>query len=85
VKIKCTEGKSVGGRRSAGNMVRVFVDNDFHYGYWVVEEQLLALLDVEVQAAYLRADADFTVDVEPSVAQKVVDMGMTPYNKVKVA
>lgn len=85
MKIRCTEGKSVGALRRAGNMVRVFVDNDFNYGYWVVEDQLLALLEVEVQHEYLRAPADFTTEVEPSVAQKIVDIGMTPYSKVKVA
>lgn len=84
MKILCTEGKSVGELKRRGNMVRVFVDNDLNYGYWVEEDALLGLLEVGVQHAYLKSGLEFTTDVSKDVAQKIIDMGLTPFKKTKL-
>jgi len=84
VKVKCTEGKSVGALRPHGNLVRVFVDEDYHYGYWVEEDRLVALLGVDARRAYLEAGTEATFEVEPAVAQSIIDIGVTPYKKARV-
>lgn len=84
MKIHITEHKSTGTLRPVSNAVRVFVDNDYHYGYFVPEDKLFALLDAEQQQAYLQGD-DVKLDVTPQVAQQVIDLGVTPYTKARVA
>ncbi|MOA64266.1 hypothetical protein D3C78_1902600 [compost metagenome] len=58
--------------------MRVFVNRDFDYGYFIDESVLFGLLTPEQQAAYL-ATEDVLLEVEPDIAQKVIDMGKTVY------
>ena len=83
MKIQVTEHKSNGVLSAVDRAVRVFVDNDLHYGYFVPEHQLFALLSVEQQQDYLRSNTSH-LDVSPEVAQKIIDMGITPYAKKTV-
>lgn len=79
-KILVTENKSIGSLSNTDYSVRVFVDHDMTYGYWVSEHTLFELLSAEQQKEYLRgADASFYVDTE--VANKIIEIGHTPYAK----
>lgn len=57
-------------------VVRVFVDGDMDYGYFVDEVELLALLTPEQQEYYL-SRPDVTLDIKPEVAQAIIDIGVT--------
>lgn len=85
MKIHVTEHKSTGALRSISHPVRVFVNFDYHYGYWVDEHELVALLDAPQQATYLAAPGDIELDVSTDIAQRIIDTGNTPYKKSKVA
>jgi len=80
-----TEHKSSGQLRAVVTLVRVFVAGDYQYGYFVDEHQLLALLDQKSKDAYLSAGNEIRLEVAPVVAQCVIDMGVTPYAKRRVA
>lgn len=70
--------------RNTGNLVWVFVDRDYHYGYFVDENVLFSMLEPSQQAAYLAAPADIELDVSASLAQQVIDIGVTPYARQRV-
>lgn len=83
MQIKVTEHKSIGALNPIEDVVRVFVDGDFHYGYFVPEHQLFGLLTAEQQQDYLRSDTA-NLDVPVEVAQKLIDLGQTPFTKRRV-
>lgn len=83
LQILITEFKSHG-TLSPSNTVRVFVDRDYHYGYWVPEDVLYALLTTEQQAEYLGTRRDVTLRVSRDVAQRIINAGETPYKKVQL-
>lgn len=84
MKLVATEGKSMGVLSPCASCVRVFVDNDYSYGYFVDEHELFELLTPAQQAQYLAASTA-TLEVEPGVAQQIIDMGKTIYtNKPRV-
>lgn len=85
MQIHVTEHKSSGALRGISRVVRVFVDHDYHYGYWVDEHELFELLTAEQQTAYLAAENDIRLDVPAATAQRIIDIGDTPYAKRKVA
>jgi hypothetical protein len=86
MQLHVTEHKSTGPRNPVpGRTVRVFVNRDYHYGYWVDEAALFALLTAEQQQAYLATDGEIKLDVPEDIAQQAIDIGDTPYNKVRVA
>ncbi len=84
MKIQVTEQKSVGNIEPMNSLVRVFVNREFHYGYFVREHDLFGLLTPDQQETYLQGDSA-TLDVSAEVAQKIIDMGHTPYSKQIVA
>ena len=81
--LHVTEHKSVGALKSPSTMVRVFVDHDYDYGYFVDEHALFALLSSEQRGIYLQG-SEAKLDVTPEVAQQIIDMGSTPYTKRRV-
>lgn len=81
--LKVTEHKHTGSMPLYKNLVRVFVDKDYDYGYFVDEHDLFALLSEEQQKIYL-AKSYVQFDITPEVAQQIIDMGHTPYTKKKV-
>ena len=83
MKIQVTENKSVGTINPYGACVRVFVADDFHYGYFVHELSLYGLLSEDQQEKYLQTSS-VTLDVSADIAQKIIDMGQSPYGKLKV-
>ncbi|KWT95606.1 hypothetical protein APY03_2483 [Variovorax sp. WDL1] len=64
--------------------MRVFVDRDYQYGYFVDEHKLFGLLTPEQQLVYL-AGGEAKLDIEPATAQVIIDDGTTPYAKPQVA
>ena len=84
--ILVTENKSVGTPRltAAGNIVRVFVDNDLQYGYWVPEKAILDSLDPAQAQEYLQGEVA-KLEVSRDIAQYLIDIGQTPYTKRKLA
>ena len=83
MKIHITEHKSQGRLNPVQTAVRVFVDNDYSYGYFVDEHKLFDLLTPVQRELYLK-EADATFDVDPAVAQQLIDIGVTPYTKRRV-
>lgn len=80
MQIRVTEHKSVGALNPISRAVRVFVNEDYHYGYFVDEHALFELLTPQEQIRYLDAH-DVTLDVALPVAQRIVDIGATPFAK----
>lgn len=76
--LVATEGKSTGQLNPFNHSVRVFVNNDYSYGYFVNEHQLFDLLSPAQQAQYLQ-EGTAHLEVEPAVAQQIIDMGQTIY------
>ena len=83
MKIQVTENKSTGTLNPIETSVRVFVDNDYNYGYFVPEHTLFGLLTEEQQGVYLASD-DVKLDVEIEVAEKIIEAGRTPFAKRKL-
>lgn len=83
MEIQITEHKSVGTLNALNTSVRVFVDRDYHYGYFVPEHRMFDLLTDEQKHAYLQGDTA-RLDVPAEIAQKLIDMGHTPYAKRRV-
>jgi hypothetical protein len=81
MKIQITENKSQDTIRP-NNVVRVFVDWDYTYGYWIDEQLLFSMFTDAEQAQYLNGDGK--MDVSPVVAQAIIDHGTTPYSKLTV-
>lgn len=83
MQINVTEHKSKGTLHPIDTLVRVFVNQDYHYGYFVSEHLLFEHLTPEQQTAYLEGDSAL-LEVAPETAQKLIDAGHTPYAKVRV-
>lgn len=87
MKILITEHKSVGALAPASlkRSVRVFVNFDMNYGYFVSEHLVFQELSKEQQALYLAEPSSVELDLEPAAVQRLIDAGVTPYKKEKVA
>jgi len=85
MQIHITEHKSTGSLRPAcfDNCVRVFVDRDYHYGYFINEHELFSKLTEQQQAEYLAADSDVKFEVSQVQAQAIIDRGFSPYKVAK--
>lgn len=83
MEIHVTEHKSIGKLNPVATAVRVFVDRDYRYGYFVPEDKLFELLNEDQQAAYLQGESA-QLDVPIEVAEKIVELGHTPYAKQKL-
>lgn len=81
ISIQVTEHKSHGALCPTNPAVRVFVDGDFNYGYFVPERPLFDLLTAEQQPSYLEAKGSFQAKVPVATAQSIIDMGATPFRK----
>ena len=78
MKILCTENKNL--NPVSGNLVRVFVDGDYSYGYWVDEIQLFDILTPDQKNDYAKK-SQIELDVTNEVAQKIIEIGLSPYKK----
>lgn len=76
ITIHISEHKSQGSLRPSqiNNSVRVFVDNDYSYGYFYPELELFNSLTPEQQKYYLESDS-VKLQVPASLAQKIIDEG----------
>lgn len=83
MEIHVTEHKSRGALKVPDYAVRVFIDRDYGYGYFVSEHALFEMLTDAQQAQYLATD-DVKLDVPISVAQRIIAIGQTPYKKPKL-
>lgn len=82
MEILITEHKGTNPDLFENNTVRVFVNNDTYYGYWVNEKFLYDLLSDAQKREYVQDYCTFCVSVE--TAQKIIDNGHTPYAKPKL-
>jgi hypothetical protein len=78
MKILCTENKNL--NPVSDNLVRVFVDGDYNYGYWVDEAQLFDMLTPDQKNDYVQK-SQIELDVANEVAQKIIEIGLNPYKK----
>lgn len=80
-KVQVTESKSVGTLNPLNHCVRVFVDNDMRYGYWVPENTVVDQLTSAQLEDYLKSGT-FTCLMSKESAQRLIDEGSTIYSKV---
>jgi hypothetical protein len=80
MQVYVTENKSVGHLQPAFVTVRVFVDRDFGYGYWINERQLLDILGITDPDEYL-TEGQYIADVDVHTAQRIINCGVSPYSK----
>jgi len=78
MKILYAENKNL--NPVSGNLVRVFVDGDYSYGYWVDEIQLFDILTPDQKNDYTKK-SQIELDVTNEVAQKIIEIGLSPYKK----
>lgn len=83
MQIHVTEHKSVG-RIRPGNCVRVFVDRDYHYGYFIDEQELCSKLSQEQRIHYLATDGEVKFEVPEVAAQAIINRGFGPYMKANL-
>lgn len=81
ISLQVTEHKNREPREST--MVRVFVDDNVDYGLFIVETELFSLLTPEQQAQY-RVKDDLQLKVTRAIAEKIIELGTTPYSKQKL-
>ncbi len=84
MEIHVTEHKSRGALKVPDYAVRVFVDRDYGYGYFVSEHALFEMLTEAQQVQYLATD-DVKLDVPIEFAQRIIDIGQTPYQKRRLS
>lgn len=83
IRIKVTEGKSVGALPHPLHIrtVRVFVNRDYTYGVFINERTLLEMLTGEQVSEYLNSTDSVDLDVSREVAQSILNNGESPYTK----
>lgn len=79
VKLLVTENKS-NGNPTPNNLVRVFVNGDYNYGYWVDESKLFDLLSEDQRTFYATKESP-SLDITKEVANEIIRIGLTPYSK----
>ncbi len=86
IELLVTENRSNKKEWFHNNVVRIFVDRDYSYGYWINEDFLFNALTPDQQKQYLEdqsySSGQFEVSFE--VAQQLIDKGNTPSNKQKL-
>lgn len=82
--IKITEGRSVGCLRGFNNLVRVFIKNDYSYGYWMDENRLYDLFNEDQKENYLNISTVWEFVVSENVAQIIKNEGFSPFNKPSI-
>lgn len=83
IEILVTENKSISKLNPANNAVRVFVDHDLDYGYWISEHSLFEMLDESQKGEYLKG-SDAKIDVDVETARKIIEEGATPFKKRRI-
>jgi hypothetical protein len=78
MKILCAENKNL--NPVSGNLVRVFVDGDYSYGYWVDEVQLFDMLTPDQKNDYAQK-SQIELDVTNEIAKQIIEIGLNPYKK----
>lgn len=86
IELLVSENKSYDPVRFFRNRVRVFVDRNYNYGLWIDEDKLFEQLTIDQKKQYLtdRSPQGLYYQVSPEVAQKIVDLGNSPYAKQKI-
>jgi len=86
INILITENRSSDPVRFFRNRVRVFVCKDYDYGFWVDEDRLFSLLDLDQKKEYLtEKEGSLDLQVTREVAEDIVNIGFTPYPHKKQA
>jgi hypothetical protein len=81
-KIQITEGRS--GNKELNHIVRVFVNKDWGYGYWVPETLVFSKLNDMQKEVYMEGDCRQQFEIPIEDAQHLIDRGCTPYEKQKL-
>lgn len=86
IELLVSEHKSFDPVRFYNNRVRVFVDRNYQYGLWIDEDRLFDLLTQEQKKQYLtdRTTEGMRYFLSREVAQKVIDLGYSPYAKQRL-
>ncbi len=75
--IHVTENKSTSIPVSQLGMVRVFIDQDYHYGYFVSEKDLWLQLDDNQKEAYMKVSWDAKFQITTAQAEWIKKYGVT--------
>lgn len=82
IELKITEGKSKSKTNHLdivpNSVVRIFVNKDYTYGYFIPETKVFDLLDKEDREQYFTKDTFF---ITKEQANHLIAQGMTPYQK----
>ena len=78
MKVEVTENKSVDSLDSLNKLVRVFLNRDYKYGYFIREHELFQMLTPEQQISYLQGTSA-TLEVSGEIAQQIVKRGHSPF------
>jgi hypothetical protein len=83
IKLYVTEGKNHDPVKFYMNSVRIFLNEDYGYGFWVDEDVLFDLLDTEQKRVYLSGNSEEArrYSVTKVTAGWLVSKGRSPYNK----
>lgn len=85
MELLVTEYRNACGENRHRNTVRVFLQKDYTYGYWIAEDILFNLLTDEQKKQYIGKDYQSGVfDVSFDTAKDILEKGETPYNKQKL-
>lgn len=76
MKILCGENKNF--NPVPGNLVRVFVDGDYNYGYWVDEVKLFGMLTPDQKNDYTQKSS-VELDVTNEIVKEIIEIGLNPY------
>lgn len=84
MELLVTEYKNAYGNNRERNTVRVFLQRDYNYGYWIREDILFDLLDDEQKQQYVNDTKSSDFDIAFEIASKILEYGKTPYTKQKL-
>lgn len=86
IKLYVTEGKNHDPVKFYLNSVRVFLNEDYEYGFWVDEGVLFDLLDIEQKRIYLSGNSENSrrYSVAKVTARELVLKGVSPYSKTNL-
>lgn len=79
MELLITENK---GFNFPNTMVRIFLQKDYWYGYWISEHFLFNQLNEDQRKKYLDSkEHSCYIDIDYDTAFKLLECGVTPYTK----
>mgnify|MGYP007069475430 CR=1 FL=1 len=84
MELLVTEYMNAYGENRNRNTVRVFLQRNYNYGYWIREDVLFNLLTAPQKNSYINNISSGYFDISFEVASEILKLGNTPYTKQKL-